>query len=45
MKTSINNNHASVALFNILNKKLNGPNNIIIKTFIDKKMSYPKMII
>lgn len=45
MKTSIPNSHASAAIYEILDKTYNGPLNIILKVFIEKKLALPAIVL
>lgn len=45
MKTSLSNAHAGAAIYKLLDMPYSGPLNIIIKVFIDKKLSLPQMVV
>ncbi len=45
MKTSLSNAHAGAAIYELLDKPFSGPLNVILKVFIDKKLSLPQLVV
>ena len=45
MKTPLSNVHAGAAIYELLDKPYSGPLNVILKVFIDKKLSLPQLVV
>lgn len=45
MKTPLSNAHAGAAIFELLDLPYSGPLNVILKVFIDKKLSLPQLVV
>ena len=45
MKTPLSNAHAGAAIFELLDLQYSGPLNVILKVFVDKKLSLPQIVV